>query len=67
MRHDETRGKVKQVAGRAKEAAGILTGSKALENEGKQQRVEGVIQENLGKARKKVGELADDLADAIEK
>jgi len=67
LKHEETRGKVKQVAGRAKEAAGILTGSKTLENEGKQQRVEGVLQENLGKARRKVGELADDLAKAIKK
>ena len=65
MANQETRGKVKQVKGRGKEIAGILTGNEKLEREGAKQRVEGSAQENLGKARRKVAELVDDVAEAI--
>lgn len=65
MSQQENRGKVKQAAGRVKEAAGILTGDKSLEREGSRQRVEGAVQENLGKATRKVGEFVEGVAKAI--
>ena len=65
MSHDEIRGKVKQATGRVKEAAGVLIGDKKLEHQGAKDRIEGVVQENLGKATRKVGELKDALAEVI--
>jgi uncharacterized protein YjbJ (UPF0337 family) len=61
----EARGKVTNLKGRAKEAAGIITGDRALEREGSRQRVEGVAEEKLGKARRRVGELLDGVAKKI--
>jgi len=55
----EARGKLKQLQGRGKELVGILTGDSAMELDGDRQQTEGKIQENLGKARRKVGELVD--------
>lgn len=65
MKQQETRGKIKQVEGRAKEAVGIVTGDSKLEREGARQRVEGSVQEGLGKARRKVGEAIGRVAEAI--
>jgi uncharacterized protein YjbJ (UPF0337 family) len=67
MRQQETRGKVKKLTGRAKEAVGILTADSALEREGSRQRAEGAVQEGLGKARRKVGEMVGEVAQAINK
>jgi uncharacterized protein YjbJ (UPF0337 family) len=65
MRQQETRGKVKNLKGRAKEAVGIITGDSALEQEGSRQRAEGAVEESVGKARRKVGEFVDGVAKAI--
>lgn len=67
MTQQETHGKVKNLKGRMKEAVGIVTADKTLEREGAQERVEGTVQESLGKARRKVGELAGGVAKAINK
>lgn len=68
MRHEEeARGKAKKVTGRVKEAAGIITGNRALEQEGSRQRAEGAVQETIGKAGRKVGEFVDEVAKAIKK
>jgi uncharacterized protein YjbJ (UPF0337 family) len=48
MREQETRGKVKNLKGRGKEAVGFVTGDKTVEREGSQQRAEGAVQENVG-------------------
>ena len=61
----ETHGKVKKLKGRVEEAAGILTGDSALEQEGARQRGEGAVEESVGKARRKVGELLDEVAESI--
>ena len=50
-----------------KEAVGIVTGNNKLEKEGSRQRAEGAVQESVGKARRKVGELVDEVAKAIKK
>jgi uncharacterized protein YjbJ (UPF0337 family) len=53
-------GKMDQVKGTAKEAAGVVTGDKKLEHEGKVQRAAGDIKE-------KAGEIADDVKKVTEK
>ena len=63
----EARGKLKKLQGQGKEIVGILTGDSALELEGDRQQVEGEVQEDLGKARRKVGELLGTAAKAIKK
>lgn len=67
MRTQETRGKVKQIKGKAKEAVGKVTGDEKLERRGALERVEGVVEEGVGKARRKIGEVVEDVADAIKK
>jgi uncharacterized protein YjbJ (UPF0337 family) len=58
---------MKQVKGRAKEAVGILTQNKKLEREGSRQRTTGAVEESLGKARRKVGDVVESAAEAIKK
>ncbi|MFN7987347.1 MAG: CsbD family protein [Thermoanaerobaculia bacterium] len=65
MRKQEIRGKVKKTQGKVKEAVGILSGNKKLEREGSVQRTEGALQEGLGKARRKVGEMLTNLGKAV--
>ena len=62
MSKQETRGKVKKLKGRVKEAVGIVTGDAALEKKGARQRAKCSVQESLGKARRKVGEFVDGVA-----
>jgi uncharacterized protein YjbJ (UPF0337 family) len=62
----EMDGKVKKVTGQVKEAAGILTGNEKLEKKGAAERAEGAVEESLGKARRKVGELVESVAKAIQ-
>ncbi len=67
MNKQETHGKVNELKGRVKEAAGIITADRELEQKGSQQRAGGAVQESLGKARRKVGEMVTDVAEAIKK
>lgn len=62
MTDQEIRGKVKNLTGRAKQAAGALLGNAELENEGAAQRLDGAVEEKLGKARRKVGEALQGVA-----
>lgn len=65
MRQQEVRGKVKKAQGRVKEAVAKITGDRALERKGARQRAEGAVQEGVGKARRKIGDLADRIAKGI--
>jgi uncharacterized protein YjbJ (UPF0337 family) len=67
MKQQEARGQAKKVKGRVKEAVGIISGDRKLENEGAAQRAAGAVQESLGKARRKVGEVLTDLGKSISK
>ena len=67
MTTQETRCTVKKLTGQVKEAAGIVTGDKKLEQKGAKQRAQGELEQNIGKLRRKAGELADTVADAIKK
>jgi uncharacterized protein YjbJ (UPF0337 family) len=65
MGQQETRGKKKQLVGRGNEIIGILTGDSDLELKGDRQQTEGEVEESLGKARRRVGELVDKAAKKI--
>jgi len=65
MNRDEIKGKVENVKGRAKEAAGVLTGNRRLESEGKDERDAGAAREGAGRVRRKVGEAVEDLGKRI--
>ena len=55
-----------QVKGQAKEVVGSLTGDKALESEGKDDRRAGEAKEKLGEAKDKVVEVIDTAKDKVE-
>jgi uncharacterized protein YjbJ (UPF0337 family) len=63
----EARGKATNLKGRVKEVAGIITGNPKLERQGAQQRTAGALDESVGKARRKVGELVSKAGEAIKR
>jgi uncharacterized protein YjbJ (UPF0337 family) len=65
MNRDELDGKGNQVKGKAKQAWGDLTDDERLHDEGVADETAGEVQEGFGKARRKVGETLDDIADKI--
>jgi uncharacterized protein YjbJ (UPF0337 family) len=65
VRDSRKRGRVRKLKGRVKEAAGIVPGDGTLEREGSRQRAGGALEETLGRARRKAGELVDGVARAI--
>ena len=67
MNRDEIEGKKENIKGRIKEAAGTLTGNPDLESEGANERAGGVLQEELGRARRKVGEAIEDLGKDVKR
>jgi uncharacterized protein YjbJ (UPF0337 family) len=60
MNKDQTQGKVDNIKGRVKEAAGALTGDKQTQAEGTAERIKGAVQ-------KKVGDIKHDVARSVEK
>jgi uncharacterized protein YjbJ (UPF0337 family) len=52
---DQARGKFENLKGKIKEAAGIITGKRKLEDEGKGQKVTGKAREKLGQVEKVLG------------
>ena len=59
MTTQETRGTIKKLTGQVKEAAGIVTGDKKLEREGK-------VQHAAGDIKEKAKEIADDVKKTTE-
>ncbi len=55
-----------QVKGHVKEAAGVLTGDKDLESEGKTDRRTGEAEEKIDQAKDKVDEVIDVTKDKVE-
>ncbi len=49
---DNAEGKMHQVKGKAKQVAGIISGSEDLEDEGKEENLEGKVQEKVGQVKK---------------
>ena len=64
---DELEGKFDQAKGSVKETVGRVVNDRELENEGAGDRTGGKVQEGLGKARRKVGEVVEDIGEAIRK
>lgn len=58
MNKDQVKGRVKEVKGTIKEAAGKLVGNEKLEEKGKTEKV-------LGEAQAKFGDVKRDVKDAI--
>jgi uncharacterized protein YjbJ (UPF0337 family) len=59
-------GKSDQVAGKAKQAAGIITGKEDLEREGRSQRHGGDVKEKVEHAKAKIEEALDTAEDKVE-
>ena len=54
-----------RIAGKAKEAAGKVTGNKETETEGRLQNIEGKVAEKFGEVKDEVAEKADDVKGAV--
>lgn len=67
MNRDELDGRVDQVKGRIKQAAGDLTDNEELRDEGIVDEAAGDIQEGFGRGRRKVGEALNDLGDKLKR
>ena len=65
MNKDELNGKVDRLKGNIKESVGKATDDERLRDEGIADQASGQVQEGFGKARRKVGEALDDVADKI--
>ena len=57
---DEVKGKAENLKGRAKEAAGAITGNKARQAEGAAERVKGAVQEKVGKIKRQLEDEDED-------
>lgn len=58
-------GKSDEVKGRVKEAAGVLTGDKKMEREGKADQSAGKLKQAVEKIKKKAEKTIDDVKDAL--
>ncbi len=67
MNRDELEGKATTLKGKFKQAAGDLTDNPRLHNEGVEDEVAGKTQDTFGRAKRKVGEKVEHIADAIKK
>ena len=67
MNRDELDGKAKKMRGRIKQAAGDLTDNERLHDEGKADEAIGHVQDDLGRARRKVGEAIEDIGEDIKR
>lgn len=65
--NDEIEGKYDQAKGSVKETVGRVINDRDLESEGRGDKAEGELQEGFGTARRKVGEVVEDIGDAIGK
>ena len=62
---DEIKGKYEQVKGTIKDKVGEATGNERLEAEGEAQNAKGEVQEAWGETKRKVANVIDDVADAV--
>jgi uncharacterized protein YjbJ (UPF0337 family) len=67
MNRDELEGKAESLKGRVKQAAGDLTDNERLHDEGVADEVSGDTKDNLGRARRKVGEAIEDIGENIKR
>ncbi|HEV7426244.1 MAG TPA: CsbD family protein [Thermoanaerobaculia bacterium] len=62
---DEVQGNVDKASGSVKQNIGRALGDPILENEGADQRANGDLQAGFGKARRKVGEVVEDIGNKL--
>ncbi|HEY7169679.1 MAG TPA: CsbD family protein [Vicinamibacterales bacterium] len=67
MNRDEMQGKAEALKGKMKQAAGDLTDDERLHEEGVADEAAGDTQEAIGKGRRKVGEIVEDLGKSIKR
>ena len=67
MNRDELEGKGEQIKGKIKQAAGDLTDNAELHGEGVADEASGNVQEGFGTARRKVGEVLEDLGNKVKR
>lgn len=65
MNRDEREGKTENLKGRVKEATGAILDDEELQQEGADQRRQGELQEDLGKLRRKAGEVLEELGGKV--
>ena len=63
MDRDEMKGKVEKAKGYVKEKAGEITDDPTLEAEGKIDRASGAVRESFGKAKRKLKEGIEEIAE----
>jgi uncharacterized protein YjbJ (UPF0337 family) len=67
MNRDELEGKTEALKGKIKQAAGDVTNNPDLHDEGVADEVAGDTQDTIGHARRKVGEVIEDVGEKIKK
>ena len=67
MNRDELEGKAKSAKGKVKQAAGDLTDNDRLHDEGVADEAVGNVQDDVGRARRKVGETVEDIGKQIKR
>jgi uncharacterized protein YjbJ (UPF0337 family) len=64
---DELEGKFDQAKGKTKETVGRAINDRDLEQQGRDDKTGGKVQEGFGTARRKVGEAIEDIGESIRK
>ena len=67
MNRDELEGKAEALKGKIKQAAGDVTNNPDLHDEGVADEAAGDTQDTIGHARRKVGEVIEDVGEKIKK
>lgn len=67
MNKDELKGKAEAAKGKVKQAIGRFTDDKPLHDEGVADEVRGEVKDDLGRARRKVGEAIKGIGDRIKR
>lgn len=66
MNRDEIKGKAEKAKGYVKDKAGEILDNPELEAEGEAERAAGTVREGYGKAKRKVRDGIEDVADRID-
>ena len=67
MNKDELDGRLDQMKGKVKQAAGDLADDQRLHDEGVADEAAGDVQEGFGRGRRKVGEAIEDLGEKLKR
>jgi uncharacterized protein YjbJ (UPF0337 family) len=67
MDRDEIKGKAEKAKGYVKDKAGEILNDPELEAEGEAERAEGTLREGVGKAKRKVREGIEDIAEETDR